>query len=310
MEQLPPEILLYIVEYINSPSYLSNTMQTCSLLASVAKSCTLYKFMTSDHKVTRVAGSGEGYQDGDAITTARFDFIYALAFDNNGDLIISDSMNQVIRKLCMKTNIVSTFEGVQYKLRHPEGIAVDEWNTIFIVDGAYRIVYLDSQSGELKELVKYPGKWIRRIAIAHGYVLYTSRNSYYVESTKHPRMTQSISVNTLEFPRAKDYICCIAVDDNENIYFSCYKYIYRTDNNFETKIIYEMPAEASEFFSYAKGCLFFGSTANLYCLFVESKDLLKIKLDGVSHIDHVTYYGESLYFTHAGTRISKIDMNI
>jgi len=309
MEELPPEILLYILEYVNNPSYLANTIQTCSMLASIAKLCPLYKFLNSYHYVTRVAGgSKSGHRDGDAVTTARFYDVRGLVFDNNGDLIITDNTNNLIRKLCMKTNQVSTFKATEGKLRYPHGIAVDKWNNIFIADSANgRIVYLDGQSGELKILHVCHGKWMRRVAIAPKHVLFTSNKGSNVECIKHPQISDAPSLNWEN--NVKGLVTCgVAVDDNENIYFTRNKNIYKTDKNFVTNFFYELPMHANSYFSYSKGRLFFGGGHRLYCLFVDTKDLIKIPLNGVSGTSAAIYHEHALYFAHNTSCISKIDL--
>src|ERR1700759_335623 len=64
-------------------------------------------------KMTTIAGSGEkGYAgDGGPATAASMNMPHELRFDANGDIYVAERDNHVIRKIDMKTGIISTVAG-------------------------------------------------------------------------------------------------------------------------------------------------------------------------------------------------------
>ncbi len=69
--------------------------------------------VTPDGKIETIAGSGEkGYAgDGGPALKASFNLPHEIRFDANGDLFIVDMSNHAIRKVDMKTKLISTFAG-------------------------------------------------------------------------------------------------------------------------------------------------------------------------------------------------------
>lgn len=73
----------------------------------------------SNHNISTIAGNGFGagiYQggytgDGGPATSAEFDFPEGVAVDGSGNLYISDTSNQVIRKVTASSGIISTIAG-------------------------------------------------------------------------------------------------------------------------------------------------------------------------------------------------------
>jgi streptogramin lyase len=73
--------------------------------------------------VTTVAGTGqEGFSgDGGSATKARLRQPHSIQFDHSGNLYICDIGNNRIRKVDMKTGIISTFAGTGERLPTPDG---------------------------------------------------------------------------------------------------------------------------------------------------------------------------------------------
>lgn len=92
-----------------------------------------------------VAGSGEGYADGYGLD-AKFKNAQQICTDMDGNIIIADADNSVIRKYDIKTKMVSTVAGTGGKsgyknglpeeslFNYPYGVAVDENNVIYVAD--------------------------------------------------------------------------------------------------------------------------------------------------------------------------------
>lgn len=73
--------------------------------------------------ISTVAGTGEaGFSgDGGAAAKATFKQPHSIAFDKAGDLYICDIGNHRIRKIAMKTGVISTFAGTGEKLATTDG---------------------------------------------------------------------------------------------------------------------------------------------------------------------------------------------
>ena len=114
-------------------------------------------------RVTTIAGSGQkGYQgDGGPAIEASLNMPHELLFDAKGDLYIAERDNHVIRKVDMKTGIISTAAGTgmrgfsgdggpakQAQLNQPHSIVLDRDGSILICDiGNHRIRRLHLDTG-------------------------------------------------------------------------------------------------------------------------------------------------------------------
>ena len=114
-------------------------------------------------KLTTIAGNGEkGYRgDGGPAIEASLNMPHELRFDHNGDLYIAERDNHVIRKIAMKTGVISTVAGVgergfsgdggpatQARLNQPHSILFDRDGTLLICDiGNHRIRRLHLGTG-------------------------------------------------------------------------------------------------------------------------------------------------------------------
>jgi len=94
--------------------------------------------------VSMFAGTGAmGFQDGNALASARFTYPMALVFDKLGNLFVADQLNNSIRKV--SGGIVSTVAGNGWEgatdgtkpnvtFHFPTGITVNSSNTLFVAD--------------------------------------------------------------------------------------------------------------------------------------------------------------------------------
>jgi streptogramin lyase len=76
--------------------------------------------------ITTAAGSGKsGFSgDGGAATQATLDQPHSIQFDARGDLYICDILNHRIRKVDMKTGVITTFAGTGEKKPTPDGAKI------------------------------------------------------------------------------------------------------------------------------------------------------------------------------------------
>ena len=117
-------------------------------------------------KMTLIAGNGQrGYRgDGGPAAEASLSAPHELLFDGKGDLYIAERDNHVIRKVDMKTGIISTVAGTgmagfsgdggpgtKAQLRQPHSIVMDRDGTILICDiGNHRIRRLHLDTGAIE----------------------------------------------------------------------------------------------------------------------------------------------------------------
>jgi sugar lactone lactonase YvrE len=107
--------------------------------------------ITAAGNVITVAGNGTaGWVDGAALT-ASFNTPGNLVVDANGDIYVADTGNEVIRKITMSTQMVSTYAGTgandlvngdlaSSAFGSPYGIAIDANGNIFVADAANNVI--------------------------------------------------------------------------------------------------------------------------------------------------------------------------
>lgn len=114
-------------------------------------------------RITTIAGSGErGYRgDGGTAVTAALNMPHEIRFDSHGDLFIAERDSHVIRKVDMKSGLISTVAGtgvpgfggdggpgVRAQLRQPHSIVFDRHGNLLICDiGNRRIRKLHLDTG-------------------------------------------------------------------------------------------------------------------------------------------------------------------
>lgn len=100
--------------------------------------------VSADGKVETIAGSSEGFADGNALQ-AQFNTPSGIAIDNGGNIVIADTSNNRIRKLSTDGTRVTTIAGsgvVGFKdgpggeaqFDGPIGVAVDSRGNVFVAD--------------------------------------------------------------------------------------------------------------------------------------------------------------------------------
>ena len=138
----------------------------------------LYISINGDSKVSKVdmstgevitiAGTGEaGYSgDGNLAKEAQLSNPTGLALDTNGNLFISDSGNERVRKVDLNTGIITTVLGTgeagfseagklasETKLSNPLGLVVDGTNNLYVVDrGNNRVLKLDTNTATVSNI--------------------------------------------------------------------------------------------------------------------------------------------------------------
>ena len=100
--------------------------------------------ISQDGNVKTIAGSVEGFQDGDALS-AQFNTPSGVAIDKQGNIIIADTSNNRIRKVSADGRTVSTIAGngaagfkdgpaAEAEFDGPIGVAVDRKGNVFVAD--------------------------------------------------------------------------------------------------------------------------------------------------------------------------------
>ncbi|GAA5509835.1 hypothetical protein [Novipirellula caenicola] len=118
--------------------------------------------------MVRVAGCGlKGYSgDGGSALEATFNWPHEVRVDRDGNLIVADTRNHVIRRIDAKTNIVTTIAGdgtegfsgdggpaTEARLKHPHSVVLDGEGGVLIADTHnHRIRRLDLGTGIIETI--------------------------------------------------------------------------------------------------------------------------------------------------------------
>jgi sugar lactone lactonase YvrE len=89
--------------------------------------------ITAAGTITTVAGNGGFGGDGAAAVDATLQWPYGIAYDNEGNLVFTDFLNDRIRKIDKVTGVISTIAGTSGVVR-PSGLWVDDNNDIYFVN--------------------------------------------------------------------------------------------------------------------------------------------------------------------------------
>lgn len=118
--------------------------------------------ITQDGNVKTIAGSDEGFRDGDALR-ARFNTPSGIAIDKAGSIVIADTSNNRIRKLSADGHSVSTIAGSgaagfkdgpagEAEFDGPIAVAVDREGNIFVADAYNDSIRKISADGDVTTL--------------------------------------------------------------------------------------------------------------------------------------------------------------
>ncbi|WP_423999399.1 IPT/TIG domain-containing protein [Maribacter sp. IgM3_T14_3] len=122
------------------------------------------------HRIRKIASSGEvsffagssqaGLKDGNG-TNASFTFPLGIAVDRNDNLYVTDSQNNLIRKITPNGDVTTLAgstqgfadgQGTEAQFNYPTGIAVDEQGTLYVVDSDNKRIRKISPEGEVTTL--------------------------------------------------------------------------------------------------------------------------------------------------------------
>jgi RHS repeat-associated protein len=128
--------------------------------------CVIREITASNGNINTVAGNGyqgEYSGDGGAATSATLNGPLGVAVDTAGNLYISDSSNDVIRKVTASTKKISTIAGtgmvagysgdggaaIDAKLNYPTGIAVDGSENVYVSDESNNVIRKVTATGNI-----------------------------------------------------------------------------------------------------------------------------------------------------------------
>ena len=124
--------------------------------------------------ITTFAGNGTSGYSGDkhAAIGAELNYPTGLALDSSGNLYISDSGNNVIRKVTAATGIIATFAGngtpgyggdgkaaTSAELDYPRGISFDGQGNLYIADSYNNVIRMVAQNTGIISTVAGTGNW-------------------------------------------------------------------------------------------------------------------------------------------------------
>ena len=132
-------------------------------------------------RLTTVAGCGEKGYDGDGglATAARLNEPYEVRFDADGNFYFVEMMNHLVRKVDVKSGIITTIAGTgkagysgdggpatQATFRQPHSIALDDRHGLLIADiGNHRIRRVDLRTGIVSSIA---GNGDKKLPVAGG----------------------------------------------------------------------------------------------------------------------------------------------
>jgi len=219
----------------------------------------------TNNNITTIAGSGvgnlsRGYSgDGGSATDAQLSLPQGLAVDNFGNIYISDSSNQVIRKVEISSGFISTIAGngqrptptapsngsnigdggaaTSASLDNPQGLAIDDSkNILYIADSNHsRIRKVDLNTGLISSLIGDNGigfssgttlasatvKQPWGLALTtNGDLLFSDRSSREVRRINFETQTVAVIISNTDLNSPQG----ITIDDNGALYVADRRY--------------------------------------------------------------------------------------
>lgn len=147
---------------LNSPSALAFDSKGNLFVADAGNH--RIRRISTDGIITTVAGNGDDQMAGDGgpATAASLYLPYGLAIDGSDNLLIADTGNLRIRKVDLRTGLITTIAGsgrygsegdgqsaLQASFRAPYGVTVDPLGSIYVVDGDDNRVRRIDQNGNI-----------------------------------------------------------------------------------------------------------------------------------------------------------------
>jgi sugar lactone lactonase YvrE len=143
--------------------------------------------------------------DSGAATNAELCQPNAIAFDAQGNLFISDSQNNVIRKVSAADGSISTVVGPSANLYNPTALAIDKAGNLFISDD-FEIYELDAASGHLFDFTGYYSftdglpRTQTQVLFPVGLIFDEAGNLYFSQSENYYSGVRKISLSATPTP--------------------------------------------------------------------------------------------------------------
>uniref|UniRef100_A0A6B2L0F0 NAD(+)--protein-arginine ADP-ribosyltransferase n=1 Tax=Arcella intermedia TaxID=1963864 RepID=A0A6B2L0F0_9EUKA len=117
-----------------------------NILVTDQLNCKVRKIKVRDGTISTVAGTEEGFEDGE-ISTAKFSStLSGICVDPSGTIFVCDTRNHRIRRI--KDGKVDTLSGDVVALDHPAGLCCDKSGSLFVADSE-RIIKLNPTTQQI-----------------------------------------------------------------------------------------------------------------------------------------------------------------